>query len=120
MELTRHVPELSGNRVFSSCAVLNSENGEKLVAVASGYSPGMETWNTNNGTVKYVTTDFPHSFSGGYAQMISIDSGNQLLLYIEGEIWNYSQASKSWIKIGNMLQFRINSLALPLKNITCN
>ena len=116
MEYTTHVEKLSGDRSSGSCAMLIGENGEKLVAVASGSSSGMEAWNPNDGTVKFLTTDFPIPTS--FARMISIQSGHQLVLYIVGEIWKYFGSNNSWIKIGNMMQSRMSFLALPLKNFT--
>ena len=120
LKYTKHVPELSGNRISSSCALLNGKNEEKWVAIASGYSSGMEAWNPNNGIVKNLTVDFPHSFNGGYGQMISIQGGDQLVLYTGTEILNYFGYNNSWIKRGNMLQPRVDFVALPVKKISCN
>jgi hypothetical protein len=36
-------------------------NGEDLVAVAGGYSKGLEVWNPDDGTFKVLTEDFPAS-----------------------------------------------------------
>ena len=119
MEYTKHVPELSRYRFSSSCAVLNGENGEKLVAIASRYSSGMETWNPNSGTVNNVTIDSPLA-SGNYGQMISIEGGDQLILYLDTGIWNYFRSNNSWIKLGNMLQPGLRFVALTVKKISCN
>ena len=120
LEYTKHVPELTGNRISSSCALLNGENEEKWVAIASGYSSGMEAWNPNNGIVKNLTFNFPHPFNQEYGQMISIQHGDQLVLYTGTEIWNYFGSNNSWIKLGYMLQSRVDFVALPVKKISCN
>ena len=100
--------------------MLNGANGDELVAIASGFSSGMEAWNPNDGTVKYLTTDFPLAKTSGSAQMISIQGGHQLVLYIEGEIWNYFGSNNSWSKLGNMMEQRIDFVALPVKKVSCN
>ena len=120
LKYTKHVPELSGNRISSSCALLNGKNEEKWVAIASGYSSGMEAWNPNNGIVKNLTFDFPHPFYEQYGQMISIQEGDQLVFYTGKEIWNYFGSNNSWTKLGFMLQPRIGFVALPVKKISCN
>ena len=120
MEYTSHSPQLKLNRVYSTCALLNGDNGEKVVAIAGGVSIGMEAWNPIDRTVKYLTSDFPPKDNGGCSQMLSIQSGEQLILYKAGEIWNYFQVNNSWIKIGNTIQKRVNFLALPVKKISCN
>ena len=118
MEYTSHSPQLFGNRgVQTSCALVNGQNGEKLVAVATGGTAGMEAWNPIDETVKYLTVDFPIKTMSG--QMFSVLGGDQLLLYSSTEIWNYNQANNTWIKIGNMLQDRRFFVALPVKNISC-
>ena len=120
LKYTKHAPELSGNRISSSCALLNGENEEKWVAIASGASSGMEAWNPNNGIVKNLTIDFPQPSNGQYGQMISIQGGAQLVLYTGTEIWNFFGSNNSWIKRGYMLQPRIDFVALPVKKISCN
>ena len=120
MEYTKHIPELSGNRISSYCGLLNGDNGEQWVAVASGDSPGMEAWNPINGMLKNLTTTFPLPNCEQSGQMISIQGGAQLVLYNENEIWNYFGSSNSWNKIGNMLQARLNFVALPVNKISCN
>ena len=120
MEYTSHSPQLKLNRVYSTCALLNGGNGKKVVAIAGGVTIGMEAWNPFDKTVKYLTADFPPPDINGFSQMLSIQSGEQLILYKAGEIWNYLQINNSWIKIGNSLQKRVSFLALPVKKISCN
>ena len=120
MQYTSHSPLLNLNRCDSTCALLNGDNGEKVVAIAGGYSVGMEAWNPNDKTVKYLTADFPPKDIAGFSQMLTIQSGEKLLLYRAGEIWNYIQINNNWIKIGNTIQKRVNFLALPVQKISCN
>ena len=120
MQYTSHSPELNIDRSDSTCTLLNGDNGEKVVAIAGGRSMGMEAWNPIDQTVKYLTADFPPANHAGCSQMLSIQSGEQLILYKDGEIWNYFQVNNSWVKIGNTIQKRVNFLALPVKKISCN
>ena len=123
---TSHETELTGSRVYSSCALLNGENGEKLVAVASGSSPGMEVWNPNDGSVKTLTPDFPYKVLVGSGQLVSVQDGAELIFYqdlnnnYEQGVWKYTQADGSWLKIGDMLHPRAAFVALPVPNLTCN
>ena len=125
MNYTMHSEEFSDGCYFSSCALLKGLNGENLVAVAGGANlPGMKVWNPDDGSVKFLTTDFPPGFQG--PAMISIKNGEELIFYeaynnneSEKGIWRYFQYNNSWTKIGEMLFPRFVFAALPVTGMSC-
>ena len=121
MTYTTHKPVLTGRSQYSSCALLKGDNEENLVAVAGGWSPGLEVWNPVDGSVKMLTPDFPE-ISNGSPQMISIEQGRKLIYYDTKPrtgIWHFELENKNWTKIGDLLVARGNFVALPVANITC-
>ncbi len=121
MDYLHHKSVLIGDRRFSSCALIKGQNGENLVVVAGGKSPGMEVWNPMDGSVKMLTADFPEK-SSETPQLISIEQGRKLIYYDAKPrtgIWLFNLDSNSWTKIGDLLVARYNSVVLPVQNITC-
>ena len=121
MKYTKHNSVLSGNRQYSSCALMKGDEGENLAAVAGGLSPGLEVWNPADGSVKLLTADFPkHSLDT--PQMISAEQGRKLIYYDTQPrtgIWHFDMHSKNWTKIGELLVAKSNFVALPVPNIAC-
>ena len=121
MNYTYHKTVLIGDRQFSSCALMKGDNGENLVAVAGGLSPGLEVWNPADGSVKLLTADFPkHSLDT--PQMISAEQGRKLIYYDTQPrtgIWHFNMDSKNWTKIGDLFVARDDFVALPVPNIAC-
>ena len=123
MNYTYHKTVLIGDRQFSSCALMKGDNGENLVAVAGGLSPGLEVWNPADGSVKLLTADFPEiTDSFWIPQMISFEQGQKLIYYDPRHrtgIWHFDMHSKNWTKIGELLVAKSNFVALPVPNIAC-
>ena len=127
MEYTKHSSQLSGDRRYSACALLKGENGESLVAVASGLSAGLEVWNPVDGSVKNLTLDFPLASEGSRTpKMISIGDGSELIFYesiftgdpIKG-IWKYHLSNNTWTKLGEMIEGRDDFVVLPVEDVSC-
>ncbi len=91
--------KLSGDRTYGTCAMLKGIKGEKLVAIASGNSPGIEVWNPADGLVKTLNPTFPLGGSG--PQMIAVNGDTELILYESSQsfknigsplgVWKFSQ-----------------------------
>ena len=125
MRYTRQKAQLTGDRRTSACALLKGKDGETLVAIAGGPTPGMEVWNPANGSVKTLTTDFP-SGSGYGRQMLSVKGGSELIFYefdwtspFAKGIWRFSQVTGSWTKVGEMILARGNFVVLPVDGLAC-
>jgi hypothetical protein len=88
MEYTQHTSKMIGSRFLSACALLKGSEGEVLIAVASGYSAGMEVWNPADGSVKMLTPDFPPR-TGEFPQLILINDNSDLIFY---ESLSFNQA----------------------------
>jgi hypothetical protein len=80
MEYTKHTSQLIGSRKRSACALLKGSDGVVLVAVASGYSAGMEVWNPADDSVKMLTSDFP-KYASEFPQLISVNYHSELIFY---------------------------------------
>ena len=128
MEYTKHTSLLSDDRRFSACALLKGENGEKLIAVASGVSAGMEVWNPVDGSVKTLTPNFPPiTEEMRTPKMISINDGSELIFYeavvrpfeLARGVWKYSQSNNTWTKLGDMLFARDDFVVLPVEGVSC-
>lgn len=126
MEYTKHPSEFSGNRASSVCGILKGANGETLIAVAGGISSGLEVWNPADDSVKMLTSDFPVG-NFEYPQMISVNRGDELILYEAASnvtdpkgIWKYISSNNSWNKIGEMLHPRNDFIVLPVDGLTCS
>ncbi len=127
MEYTEHKTQLIGSRSSSACALLIGPNGETLVALAGGVSPGLEVWNPQTDKVTMLTAEFPtrSRYEGMTPFMISVNGASELIYYEEVEdenrsgIWRYNQANNSWSQIGNLLIARKNFVALPVSDIAC-
>jgi hypothetical protein len=125
LQYTRQDAQLSGDRRTSACALLKGENGQQLVAVAGGPSPGMEVWNPQDGTVQTVSEDFP-SGTGYGRQMVAVKGGSELIFYefdmpapYAKVIYKYSQLSNTWTQIGEMILARNQFVVLPVDGIVC-
>ena len=127
MEYTKHSSQLSGDRQYSACALLIGENGENLVAVASGRSSGMEVWNPVDGTVKNLTSDFPlYSGYNRTPRMISVGDGSELIFYesvitnnpAKG-VWKYHSSNNTWTQLGEMIKGRDDFAVLHVKGVSC-
>jgi len=125
MKYTKHSPELTGSYLYSSCALLNGDDGEKLVALVGGRtSPGMEVWNPNDGSVKYLTTDFPPKDAYD-SFLVSVNDGEELIFYEtyysnnQKGIWKYFQSNNTWTKIGEMFFARRAFVVLPVTGMSC-
>ena len=44
-----------GNRQYSSCAQVKNKKGQVLIAIASGYSKGLEIWNPQGNMLSRFT-----------------------------------------------------------------
>jgi hypothetical protein len=70
-------------------------NGEKLVAIAAGDSPGIEVWNPADGTVRTLNATFPPAQS--HPEMVAVNGNTELIFYEAGDttngqgIWKFSQ-----------------------------
>ena len=125
-EYTKHPKGFKGSRQFSSCALLEGENGRKLVVIAGGNYEGMEVWNPDDETVQILTPDFPPQTMKDAPQLISIGSGAGLILYqaenqekVQG-IWRYFQEINTWTKVGDMIFARNDFVALPVEGLNCD
>jgi hypothetical protein len=127
MEYTKHSSQLSGDRQYSACALLKGENGENLVAVASGRSSGMEVWNPVDGTVKNLTSDFPlYSGYNRTPRMVSVGDGSELIFYesvitnnpAKG-VWKYHLSNNTWTQLGEMIEGRDDFAVLPVQGVSC-
>jgi hypothetical protein len=92
--------KLSANRELGTCAILKGNNGEKLVAVASGYSKGIEVWNPADGSVKTLNSTFPPN--GSVSRMIAVNGNTELIFYESNDspgrpqgIWKFSQVLRN-------------------------
>ena len=100
MKYTKHTSRFTGKRKSSACSLLVNENGETLVAIAGGFSPGLEVWNPEDDSVRTLTPDFPLGSSQGYEQMISVNGDTELIYYearinstVPKVIWKYHQTN---------------------------
>jgi hypothetical protein len=125
MQYTKHSAVLSGFRLGCTCALLKGSNGEILVAIAGGFSQGMEAWNPVNDSVVTLTTEFPLS-SIEVPQMISVNGNTDLIFYESSAsagnpqgIWKYSSSTGNWTKIGAMLFPRGSFSVLPVDGVSC-
>ncbi len=115
---------LMSNRFDAACALLKSNSGENLVAIAGGYTAGIEVWNFADGSVNMLNSTFP--LSGYSPQMIGVNGNTELIFYETGYtdsapkgIWKFSQVNNSWTKIGEMPTERRIFSALPVKGVVC-
>ena len=125
---TKHTP-LPSSRRFSSCALLKQKKGKKVVAIASGLSPGIVVWNPVNGSVQVLNSTFPRAYSMVIQtpQLISVNKDRDLIFYEAWHqtvdenkgIWKFHQSNNTWSKIGDMLTARDDFSVLPVKNMTC-
>ncbi len=128
MEYTKHSSQLTSDRRESACAMLKGPSGEKLVAVASGRSTGLEVWNPENGSVRTLTPDFPPiSGDSRTAQLISVAGGSELIFYqsistssiLAKGIWKYHVGNNTWTQLGEMLAGRDDFAVLPVEDVSC-
>ena len=125
MTYTYHGAKLSGKRQFSACALLN---GNSEVAVVSGLTAGIETWNTIDGSTKVLNATFPRASGNAQTpQLISVKNGLELIYYEtwhmdspDKGIWKYTLTTNTWSKIGEMAFARDDFVALPVKDLSCN
>ncbi len=80
MEYTKHTSQLIGARRWSACALLKRNEGEVLVAVASGESAGLQVWNLVDDSVKMLTPNFP-PLTTEFPQLISAMDNSDLIFY---------------------------------------
>ena len=109
--------------------MLDLGDGQKVVAIASGVSSGMEIWNLTDESVKTLTSGFPPASGDNQTpQMLSIKNGQSLIFY-ESWLYNtnqnkgiyqYSAEDNDWTQIGEMLDARDDFIALPVKGLKCN
>ena len=125
MEYTKHTSQLIGSRKRSACALLKGSDGVVLVAVASGYSAGMEVWNPADDSVKMLTSDFP-KYASEFPQLISVNYHSELIFYESSAsdgnpqgIWQYSTLTGNWTKIGDMLFSRGSFSVIPVDGVSC-
>jgi hypothetical protein len=81
--------------------MLKGINGEILVAIAGGYSAGIEVWNPADGSVKTLTSTFP--LSGPGPQMIAVNGNTELIFYASNErydspkgVWKFNQVLQNF------------------------
>ena len=109
---------------MSVCGLVTGPDGELLVAVAGGTKDGMEAWNPVDGSVRWLTPDFPKAFQYGIPQLLSVKDGRYLIFY-EAEyhyrgVYRYTGPSNTWTKIGEMTEARNDFAALPVQGISCS
>jgi hypothetical protein len=126
MQYTKHTAHLTGNRMLSACALLKGSNGNILVAVAGGPSPGMEVWNPVDDSVVTLTDNFPKNCSREYPQMISVNKNTELIFYESSNsngqpkgVWKYNTSTPTWTNIGHMLFLRGSFSVLPIDGVSC-
>ena len=103
MQYTWHGDILQGSRQFGSCALLRGDDGNEVVAIASGLSSGIEIWNPVDGSIKVLNDTFPPiSGTNGTPKLLSVNSGLELIFY---ETWHYHS--------------RDDVAALPVTKLTC-
>ena len=128
MQYTWHGNILQGTRQYSSCALLRRDDGNEVVAIASGLSSGIEIWNPVDGSIKVLNDTFP-TISGDVQtpKLISVNGGLELIFYETWHygidenkgIWKFHPSDNSWSKIGEMIFARDDFVALPVSNLTC-
>ena len=128
MRYTHHGDILQGYRQSSVCGLLKGDDGNDVVAIASGLSSGIEIWNPIDGSVKVLNDTFPPRCEDVQVpQLISVNNGLELIYYENWHftiddnkgIWKFHQSNNSWNKIGEMLFPRDDFVALPVNDLTC-
>ena len=96
MQYNLQASRLSGDHSAGTCTLLKGLNGEKLIAIASGHSDGIEVWNPADGSVTILNSTFP--LRNGRSQMIAVNGNTELIFYESGYssssfkgIWKFSQ-----------------------------
>ena len=123
MKYTKHSLELQGDRQYSSCALLNGKNGEKLIALAieGGYSTKLAVWNPNNGLIETVLSGIPE-----VTGMVSVKRGEELSVYQNYGTWGgdgiykYVRTDNFHTRIGQLLTPRKWTVDLPVTGLSCN
>ena len=126
MEYSLLDEKLNSEHKYGTCQKIRGANGETLVAIASGISAGLETWNSEARTVTNISPDFP-PLSGDFKspKMLAIKGGAELIYYatgsgeVEKPIYKYFVANNTWIEVGEMLFGRDDFMALPVRDISC-
>ena len=115
---------LMSNRFDAACALLKSNSEENLVAIAGGYTAGIEVWNFADGSVQTLNSTFP--LKGSSPQMVGVNGNTELIFYETGSslstpkgIWKFNQVDNTWTKIGEMPTERRSFSALPVKGVVC-
>lgn len=123
---TKHAKGFKGSRQFSSCALINSQNNEKLVVIVGGNYEGMEVWNPQDGSIQMLTPEFPAQTMKDAPQLVAIDGGTGLIFYqaenqenVQG-IWRYFYDSNTWTKVGDLIFARNDFVALPVDGLNCD
>ena len=135
MEYTEHNSTLIKERVRSSCSVVKSREGQKVVAIAGGgtNSTGLEIWNPIDDSVEFLCDLLP-SEEGQKTEglqdprMVPINGGSEILIYggsfgggsRQNKIWRYSFENDSWDEFGKMRIEREEHVVLPVVGLQCN
>ena len=128
MQYTWHGDILQDDRQFGSCALLRGDDGNEVVAIASGLSSGIEIWNPVDGSIKLLNDTFPPiSEINSTPKLISVNRGLELIFYETWHfhadenkgIWKFHPSDNSWSKIGELLFARDDFAALPVNKLTC-
>ncbi len=92
-----------------------------LKSIKGGLSTGMEVWNSFDGTVKSIINVLPQEVGRDKSLdrnvMTSINDNTEVVIiggYAAGfrsEIWKYTYARNSWIKLGNLQTARNGHVA---------
>jgi hypothetical protein len=126
MTYSVQVATLNGDHRNGDCAILKGTNGVTLVAIAGGYSAGIDVWNPASGSVTTLNSTFPLVDYGTNPKMIAVNGNTELIFYESSNspgnpkgIWKFNLASNTWTKIGEMVEKRITFAALAVEGISC-
>lgn len=95
-------------RIASSCGLILGRDGLPFVAILGGFDNGMEIWNPRTSEINLLWDEIPPEVGGNEfglldAEMLSINSGSELILYggnpgtsVSNGIWKFKLSDNSW------------------------
>ena len=123
----------TGQRKYHACAKVKDSNGDILVAVAGGNSPGLEVWNPQTNVVMTLDSNFPPST--GFVStptLMTVKDSSTLIYYqaqqiylgpsqtaLTSQIYKFSMVGRNWTKIGQLLDDRNDFTVLPVEGLSC-
>ena len=113
---------LQFERKNSTCALLTTSDGQKLVVVAGGEAGGTEAYNPLDVSVITLSADFPPGYNFGGPTMVAENGGSDLIFYSSEstQVWKYSSATSSWTQIGNLISYRADTVVLAVSGLSCD